>query len=224
MSDQNETRDRQPEGRRPAWQAGTPRGQERVVSYESDERYWTDYLRVALPVVGLLLMLGLLFWWANSIIGDEQGTQPTSTIASGTNVAVAATNTPLPTTEAGLTPTEVVQQTTPDANGGDTGQTQGDGGPATEEPADECDGEFVRGNLVAITEDNTNFRPRPNLEVGDFPQLDAGTQLEISSDCYTLAEDDETRFWRVDLVDAVEGVDDNARGFVSEAFLEVVEE
>ena len=224
MSDDNETRDRQPEGRRPAWQSGTPRGQERVVSYESDERYWTDYLRVALPVVGLLLMLGLLFWWTNSIIGDDQGSEPTATVAvSASNVAEADTSTPPSTVEPNLTPATVfTDPTTPDATEGNGTETPSED--PTEEP-NECDGDFKRGDTVQISEQETNFRSQPNLEPGEYPQPPVGTQFEITTDCYTLAEEDgETRFWRVDLIDSVEGLDDNARGWVFEGGLELVEE
>lgn len=224
MSDQNETRDRQPEGRRPAWQSGTPRGQERVVSYESDERYWTDYLRVALPVVGLLLMLGLLFWWANSIIGEDQGTPPTSTVASETNVALAPSSTPVNTVEAGITPTVIDTASTPDENGGGNGTEEPDD-QATEEP-DDCDGEFAIGDPVQIaSEDGANFRDEPNLADGDFPILPLGTELEISSECFVVAEDDEdTRFWEVTVMTDGEGYAEGDSGFVAEQLLEPVEE
>ena len=58
-----------------SWDSGAPTGQERTVSYESEERYWTDYLRVALPVIGLLLMLALFWWWAQQFIGDDKERQ-----------------------------------------------------------------------------------------------------------------------------------------------------
>ena len=35
--------------------------EERTVSYQPEERYWTDYLRIALPVFGLLLLIGAGF-------------------------------------------------------------------------------------------------------------------------------------------------------------------
>ena len=224
MSDENETRDRQPEGRRPAWQSGTPRGQERVVSYESDERYWTDYLRVALPVVGLLLMLGLLFWWANSIIGDEQGTQPTSTVASETNIAVAATNTPQPTNEAGLTPTEVVEQTTPSDPDGAEGTETTIGDP-TEETG--CESDFGNGDLVRVTE-NIRFRSDPNFDEENPPSIAEGAEVEISSDCFEVAENPadgtDVPFREVTVVTEGGDVENGERGWVSEEFLELIEE
>ncbi|MGI8475915.1 MAG: hypothetical protein ACR2OO_06045, partial [Thermomicrobiales bacterium] len=48
--------------------SGQPQGQEQSAGFQPDERSWIDYLRIALPVVGLLLMLGLFWYWANSII------------------------------------------------------------------------------------------------------------------------------------------------------------
>lgn len=218
MSDENETRDRQPEGRRPAWRSGAPSGQERVVSYESDERYWTDYLRVALPVVGLLLMLGLLVWWANSIIGDEQGAQPTSTVASNTQIALAETNTPVPTTEGGLTSTAVIGgDSTPGANGGTSNPND-----PTETPAEgdtpvtkECDGDFTRGDPVVVTDDDVNLRDAADTSSEVLDVLSADTALTIISDCYTESPDGNTQFWRVSVDD-----EDALRGYVSGEFLD----
>lgn len=216
MSDENETRDRQPEGRRPAWRSGAPSGQERVVSYESDERYWTDYLRVALPVVGLLLMLGLLVWWANSIIGDEQGAQPTSTVASSTQIVTSTPNTPTNTPESNLTATEVPVGTTPGASGGngdDPTETPAEGGDTA--VPDNCDGDFARGDSVVVTDDDVNLRESADVTSDALDQLAADTVLTIVSDCYTEGPDG-TLFWRVSVDDA----DPSLRGYVSNEFLD----
>ena len=77
--------------------AATPQGQERVVSYQPEERYWTDYLRIALPVVGLLLMLGLFWYWASKVIGDSGNSpRPTATV----QVAITTAEAPTATTQA----------------------------------------------------------------------------------------------------------------------------
>lgn len=182
------------------------------MSYESDERYWTDYLRVALPVVGLLLMLGLLFWWANSIIGDEQGTRPTSTVATTPEVALAPTNTPPNTVEAGLTPTPVVNDQSTPGGGGQTDVTET---PAGEQPTDTaCDGDYANGDPAVVNDDGVNLRKGANLDSDVLDQLDTGTAVTIVSDCYTKSSDG-TLFWRVSVDDQT-----SLRGYVSDDFLD----
>ena len=40
------------------------------MSYQLEEQDWIDYLRIALPVIGLLLLLALFWFWASSLTGD----------------------------------------------------------------------------------------------------------------------------------------------------------
>jgi hypothetical protein len=88
------------------------------VSYQPEERYWTDYLRIALPVVGLLLMLGLFWYWASNVIGDSGNSNkpsPTAQVAIINAQTPTVTNTPVVdvNAQANLTPT-----TAPPNNGG----------------------------------------------------------------------------------------------------------
>lgn len=40
-------------------------------SYYPEERYWTDYLRIAAPILGVILMVFLFWWWISNFIGDD---------------------------------------------------------------------------------------------------------------------------------------------------------
>ncbi len=83
------------------------------MSYESEERYWTDYLRVALPVIGLLLMLALFWWWAQQFIGDD-GNEGDLASATQTAIATIAPPTPTNTVEVVVQPTTGSEDATED--------------------------------------------------------------------------------------------------------------
>ena len=124
------------------------------MSYQPEERYWTDYLRIALPVVGLLLMLGLFWFWAASLIGDEDDDDPA-------NVAALATETPIPTAVPPVATTE---------------------GGAANPPADETVTAEANGNGEDPAADDTNANPSDEDEtvaaVDDPSQDGAGTDAE----------------------------------------------
>lgn len=66
---------------------GDPRGRERQLDYYTEERYWTDYVRIGLPILGvILILLVALLWIIPFFNGDDDDGQlgatgsPTTTI------------------------------------------------------------------------------------------------------------------------------------------------
>jgi hypothetical protein len=162
------------------------------VSFETEERYWTDYLRVALPVIGLLLMLALFWWWAQQFIGDDGNKDNVAQSTRTAEVATAPVPTATATIQVQITATVESQEPTkaPAGNNGD-GTPSDDGNQPT-------DCEFANAQIVYVTEDGVNLRKSPSLadDVEIVDQLNTGADVSIIGDCY---EEDEAgnRFWRV---------------------------
>lgn len=103
----------------PSWGNG-----DRDYNYYEEERYWTDYLRIAAPVLGVILLVVLLWFWIASFLDDDDdpndvasGTATTSlptfsdtaesTEGDGTHVSPPGTTTP-PAENGGAGPTATV--------------------------------------------------------------------------------------------------------------------
>lgn len=156
---------------------GPPPGAERTVSYQPEERYWTDYLRVALPVVGLLLMLGLFWIWANQLIRDDESGNPP--VATATNAGVTVTLVaaePTPTTTQVVAIAATVEDAVPASEA--TTETDAPAEDATEPAA--ASGEIQENSIVLVTEDGVNMRPEPSTESEAIKQLQQGTELLVT--------------------------------------------
>lgn len=118
----------------PSWGDG-----DRDLNYYSEERYWTDYLRIIAPILGVIILVVLLWVWIASFLGDDDpddsaaasATLPIATLTAGDSETPDAGTTPSPpstaptsTTPASGTPpatTPSVAPTTDDGGGGDGG-------------------------------------------------------------------------------------------------------
>jgi hypothetical protein len=182
------------------------------VSYQPEERYWTDYLRIALPVVGLLLMLGLFWYWASAVIGDDDNNEPTVR----PEVTIITEPTPTATTQpqVDINPETV----TPEPTQGGTQAPDSSGEEATEAPTDGTDEAapgkgFTTGDTVVMSEE-ANLRVEGSLEADVIEPLPAGTELEVlgpgvESGGYIWIE--------------VRVVDTEQEGFVADEFVEAAE-
>jgi hypothetical protein len=192
MSDdvRDDEQDRTPRRRTRSWESGVPTGQERTVSYETEERYWTDYLRVALPVIGLLLMLVLFWWWAQQFIGSDGDKNDVAQSTRTAEVATSPALTPTATAEVQITATAQTEEPTRNASG-----NADNGTPSGDTNADDCG--FAKGDTVQVTEDGVNLRSDPDATVDNVvEQMDAGTLLSIVEDCF-VEDEAGNQFWRV---------------------------
>lgn len=160
------------------------------MSYESEERYWTDYLRVALPVIGLLLMLALFWWWAQQFIGSDGDSGDVAQSTRTAEVATAPVLTPTATAEVQLTAAADTEAPTRDTSG-----ASNDGTPSADTNTEDCG--FAKGDTVQVTEDEVNLRSDPDASADNVvEQMNAGTLLSIVENCY-VEDEAGNQFWRV---------------------------
>ena len=194
--------------------------EERTVSYQPEERYWTDYLRIALPVIGLLLLIGLLWYWASALVGDGSAQPPptpstaavitpinAATPAPPTATAVVIAPTPGPppvptaTPPPAVAPTQAVAPTPPAA----ASDAQN---PCASMPVYEV------GSVVTTT-DEVNLRDGPTTESAAVVVLPPGTRLQVTGEFQEAGQCD---WWPVTVTETGQS------GFVIEQYLEPVTE
>lgn len=66
---------------------------QQTYTYHSSSRLWVDWLRLGAPVLGVLLMLGLAWFWINQLFGGDSETLPTATVT--TQIITGPTPTPI---------------------------------------------------------------------------------------------------------------------------------
>lgn len=226
--------------RRSAGAANATGGRSRTAGVEPEGRFWTDYLRIALPVLGIILMLGLLWIWASSLLGgDDQDVDTTD----DETIGLVQTETPDPNfvntepntastpgaqntqTNAGEIP--ISGQTTPNpsatnapvtteeetpATGGDnqSGEDEGTTNGTDEEEAP-ADGEIAVDARVRITGE-LNVRPSAGTSGDPLWVSEVGEEGTVISG---PEEADGYVWWELVF-------DGGERGFVIEEYLEVI--
>jgi hypothetical protein len=68
-------------------------GGDRQFTYYPEERYWTDYLRIAAPVLGVIILLALAWFWLSHLIGNNGGAATDTTPTSASNPIILASPT-----------------------------------------------------------------------------------------------------------------------------------
>ncbi len=133
------------------------------------ERYWTDYLRIALPIIGLILMLSVFIFWVGSIIDGNNDD------ADVTPSAVALVQTPAPSDGAVTATVAPTQSAAPsNAEGANTS------------PSGEA---IAAGDTEPTTEPSAEESTAPDDEPTDEPAADEAA-TEPPADEATFAADD----------------------------------
>lgn len=135
--------------------------QERGFTYYSEDRVWTDYLRIAAPVVAVILVLALIWIWINHMLGGG-GTTPNKPAAT---VPALVASTPSQTAAAVITTPVVQTQASPQATPGS--------------------GALAKGDTVVVADTGgagVNMRDTASTDGKVVAQLEDGTQLTITGD------------------------------------------
>lgn len=194
-------------------------GRSRTASSGTEARYLTDYLRIALPVIGIVLMLGLLWVWASHLLGS---TSPDD--GSDTTIGLVATETPEGNTINTEPGPSTPPSTQPAQNAGEipianqpvpTKPPFNPSQPKT--PESGGDNQTGDGNTIALDSrveitDEVNVRPSAGTSGDPKRQAEKGEEATVIS-----GPEDADGFTWWELV-----FDDGSSGFVAEDFLKLV--
>lgn len=216
--------DRTPYGDPPpggGWSGGPPNSGDRDYNYDPEERYWTDYLRIAAPILGVILMV-LVFWFAiSNFLGDDNEDNGELGSADTTPVTLPTVlNTPqaqgTPTTASGTPPPIIVGQQTPGAEGTSAPGSTEPTSPAGDDDPPESSGDIAVGSVVEVFGTGgtgVNVRSEASTEGEIIAVFIDGTILEVTGDPVTA---EEFVWWPV-------MSDEGVQGYVVEEYLALAE-
>lgn len=223
-----------PRRRREAGRQATA-GRQRTVQSDPDDRYWTDYLRIALPVIGLLLVIAVFWYWAQQLIDDpEEDLTPTepglaevisqsitppaeSAPPASPTVAVedAAQNVAPTAPPQQQNPQQAIPSPTPD-QGADQGVPPEGEDAGTDNQVDQQADQQQAGGIapdaeVTVVEGPLRLRAEPSTQAEIVTELETGAALTVLSG---PEEGEGYVWWQV--VDTVGG----NQGWVVEEFIQ----
>lgn len=154
----------------------------RQIDYYAEERYWTDYLRIILPILGVLLFLVLLYLWALAFLrGDDDPPGQAGANATATLSLITADSTPSPAADAtGAAGTPGIVFTPPPVATTPPG-TIITPAPTAQTP-DEPAGDIYVGAIVAIANTGGTGANLRSLATTDSDVIDVlldGYQMEV---------------------------------------------
>jgi hypothetical protein len=169
------------------WSGGDPPNSgDRDYNYYPEERYWTDYLRIAAPILGVILMVFLFWWWISNFLGDNNGDD----MVAGTNETPVTIPTIVQTPDPGpeVTPdngtpgivfpgNQTPGADTPPAQPGDPTQP-----PNTTDPPPPQETGIYNGATVEVTNTGgtgVNVRSQPSTEADIITVFLDGTVLTV---------------------------------------------
>ncbi|MEX2426091.1 MAG: SH3 domain-containing protein [Thermomicrobiaceae bacterium] len=187
-------------------------GERTPFGYQPEERYWTDYLRIAAPVVGVILMLGLVWFWVANMLGDDNNDEDVATEDSDTNGPVIPSETEEPTPEdeevEGDGPIAV---TTPDSE--ENGNSDGEGeGEENGEDSPTTIGPGATVIVIGTGQDGLNIRASASTEAEVVDSVADGTELTVTGEAQ---EAENFVWWPVEAGETT--------GFVVQEFIELSE-
>lgn len=142
-------------------------------NYNPDERYWTDYVRIALPVIGVILLLALAWFWINSLIGGKSSTTPTAVTGSSLP--------PIMATPSSSTPTVTSQITRVTASPTGASTTSASASPTAITGATKL-GPNVAAVVSGTGGTGVNMRAKPSTSAEIVAKLAEGTKVTVTGD------------------------------------------
>ncbi|MFW6075194.1 MAG: SH3 domain-containing protein [Chloroflexota bacterium] len=163
--------------------------------YYEEERYWTDYLRIAMPILGVLLMVAVFWFWVANWLGDDNGNGDVANGDTNGLPTIEPTETIEDEAEADETqddPVELPTATESEPDDGEPGATEEEPG-ETEEPEEtngseeetNGGGEIYPGATVEIANTGgagVNVRSEPTTEAEVLDIFMDGVQVTTTDD------------------------------------------